>query len=75
MTTTNRSQAADDNHLFRTFLGVPPSKDDVPFCGADLPDGWDFAGPRALCPTCETLAGCEMTPKRPTDGSPGAPTR
>lgn len=48
--------ATDYNHLFRTFLGLPPEKDDKPVCGADLPDTWDFKGPRPHCPECERIA-------------------
>lgn len=46
--------ATDYNHLFRTFLGLPPEKGDKPVCGADLPDTWDFPGhDRPHCPDCE----------------------
>ena len=44
----------DYSHFFRTFMGLPPSKDDKPLCGADLPDSWDFAVlNRPPCPDCE----------------------
>ena len=43
------------NHAFKTFLGLPPAKGiDLPICGADLPDSWDFAGAnRPACPACQ----------------------
>lgn len=45
------------NHLFRTFLGLPPDKGDKPVCGADLPDSWDFPGhDRPLCHQCIVVA-------------------
>jgi hypothetical protein len=47
----------DYNHLFRTFLGLPPEKGDTPICGADLPDSWDFPGvARPPCPACQEKA-------------------
>jgi hypothetical protein len=49
--------AENYNHIFKTFLGLPPEKDDKPLCGADLPDSWDFPDtPRPPCPTCQSLA-------------------
>lgn len=47
---------ADYDHIFRTMFGMPPSKNDNPLCGANLPDSWDWAGPRPTCPTCQRLA-------------------
>ena len=45
------------NHIFRTFLGIPPAKGDKPVCGADLPDDWDFPGhERPPCPACQEVA-------------------
>jgi hypothetical protein len=45
------------NHIFRTFLGLPPEKGDLPLCGAVLSDAWDFPGtPRPPCPTCQEEA-------------------
>lgn len=49
--------ATDHNHLFRTFLGLPPEKGDKPLCGAVLPDSWDFPGfDRPPCPACVSLS-------------------
>jgi hypothetical protein len=45
--------AENYNHIFKTFLGLPPSKGDRPICGASLSDAWDFPGyDRPPCPTC-----------------------
>jgi hypothetical protein len=50
--------ATEYNHLFLTFLGLPPAKGiDLPLCGADLPDDWDFRGAfRLPCPACQEAA-------------------
>jgi hypothetical protein len=50
-------RTTDYNHIFRTFLGLPPEKGDKPLCGADLPDSWDFPGyDRPACPACQEVA-------------------
>lgn len=49
-------------HAFRTFLGMPPSKDDLPACGAVLSDAYDFpAEPRPVCPACAALVALGET--------------
>lgn len=43
-------------HAFRTFLGLPPDKTDLPICGASLTDAYDFPGvERPICSDCATL--------------------
>jgi hypothetical protein len=45
------------NHIFTTFLGLPPDKNDRPLCGAVLSDAWDFAErDRPDCPECARIA-------------------
>jgi len=41
-------------HIFKTFLGLPPEKSDLPICGAVLTDAYDFPGVgRPKCPACQ----------------------
>lgn len=43
-------------HAFQTFLGIPPTKNDPPACGATLTDAYDFPGTaRPPCPECVEL--------------------
>jgi hypothetical protein len=65
-TTSGRCASCDaaeaHNHIFRTFLGLPPTKGDRPVCGALLPDSWDFPGhERPACPHCMTWATSQLS--------------
>jgi hypothetical protein len=49
MATNNQS------HLFLTFLGLPPDKEEAPICGAILPADWSARG-ASLCSACSAEA-------------------
>ena len=62
-------KATKYNHLFGTFLRILPSKEDKALCGADLPDGRDFAGTnRPPCPHCEQARQREVALAEPLRG-------
>lgn len=45
-------------HAFSTPLGMPPTKEDRPVCGAVLTDAYDFPEmDRPVCPQCSLIIG------------------
>lgn len=49
-------------HMFRTAFGIPPSKDDLPICGAELSDAYDFPNTdRPGCIHCQRVAARART--------------